>query len=342
MSQHPGENPRDQLEVLLRAYDRPENRKWGGRITLLLGTVLGLAVLLSTLVYTVEPDGRAVVKRFGKVVDVADPGLHFKLPFGIDTATFVPTERILKEEFGFRTVEAGRRSEYRVDGDLLAESLMLTGDLNVIDVQWVVQYRISDPEKYLHQVRRQTDTIRDVSEAVMRRIVGNRLASDVLTVGRVSIADATKAAIQDILDNYHMGVRLAAVELQDVTPPDKVKPAFNEVNEARQERERLINEAEKRRNTVIPKARGEAKQVVAEANAYKTRRVNAAKGETARFSSIRTEYEQAPEVTRRRLFLETVDEVLPRARIVVTEEGAASSPLPLLRLNVAAAQGGAQ
>lgn len=327
---------------MMRGLDRPENRKRGARIVALMGVAVLLAFVAMTLVYTVQPDGRAVVKRFGRVIAIAPPGLHFKLPLGIDTATFVPTERILKEEFGFRTSQAGRQTSYRSDRDYLAESLMLTGDLNVIDVQWVVQFRVSDPNKYLHRVRRRTETIRDVSEAVMRRIVGNRLASDVLTVGRVSIADTTKVALQGILDEYDMGVDLVAVELQDVTPPETVKPAFNEVNEARQERERLINEAEKRRNTVIPKARGEAKEVIAEANAYGTARVNRARGEAARFESVRTAYQKAPEVTRRRLFLETIDEVLPKASIVVSEEGTAQGALPLLRLNVAAAQGGAQ
>ena len=336
----PSDNP--VAEWLQRTMERPEERRklrWLG-----LGFV-GLVVALfalSSLVYTVEAEGQAVVKRFGRVVDVVGPGLHFKLPFGIDTANFVPTERVLKEEFGFRTREAGRRTAYDDNGRFLAESLMLTGDLNVIDVQWVVQYRISDPDKYLHRVRMQTHTIRDISEAVMRRIVGNRLASDVLTVGRVSIADATKKAIQAILDQYDMGVRLAAVELQDVTPPESVKPAFNEVNEARQQRERLINEAEKRRNTVIPKARGEAKEVIAEAEAYRANRVNGAKGEAARFSSILAEYERAPAVTRKRLYLESMDEVLPKSRIYVTEEGSgATKPLPLLRLD-AAATGGAK
>lgn len=332
-------DPSDQIEMLMRAYDRPENRKWGRRLIFLLAVLAFGGVLFGTLVYTVEPDGRAVVKRFGEVIDIAEPGLHFKLPFGIDTATFVPTERVLKEEFGFRTLEADRRSAYQSDDALLTESLMLTGDLNVIDVQWVVQYRIADPDRYLHKVRRQTDTIRDASEAVMRRIVGNRIASDVLTVGRVSIAESVKVALQGILEDYDMGVRLVAVELQDVTPPDTVKPAFNEVNEARQERERLINEAEKRRNTVTPRASGEAKQVVAEANAYRTQKVNAARGEAARFTSVLTEYARAPKVTRRRLFLETIDEVLPKANIVVSEEGASQSALPLLRLNVAASQG---
>lgn len=337
MANRDREDPRDPWETLAQLFEQPDGRRWGRRLLAAAGGLIALGVLVGTLVYTVEPDGKAVVKRFGRVVDVAEPGLHFKLPFGIDTATFVPTERILKEEFGFRTVEAGRRSQYREDGqDLLAESLMLTGDLNVIDVQWVVQYRIADPDAYLHRVRAQTETIRDVSEAVMRRIVGNRLASDVLTVGRVSIADATKVAIQDILDAYEMGVRLAAVELQDVTPPDKVKPAFNEVNEARQERERLINEAEKRRNEVIPRARGEAKQVLAEARAYATEKKNVARGEAARFSAIREAYAAAPEVTERRLLLETLDEVLPRAKIIVSEGREGTSPIPLLRLDAAA------
>lgn len=324
-----------------RVVERPDERRKLKRLALgFLLLVVGLFGLTS-LFYTVEAEGKAVVKRFGRVIDVVEPGLHFKLPFGIDTATFVPTERVLKEEFGFRTVTAGRRSEYRSDDTMLAESLMLTGDLAVIDVHWVVQYRISDPAKFLHRVRQRTATIRDISEAVMRRIVGNRLASDVLTVGRVSVADSSKRSMQAIFDDYDMGVRVAAVEMQDVTPPEPVKPAFNEVNEARQERERSINEAEKLRNTVIPKAKGEAKQVVAEAQAYRARRVNGAKGEAARFSSILAAYRQAPQVTRTRMYLEAIDAVLPSMTKYVSEpEAGATRPLPLLQLGAAA--GGAK
>ena len=307
-------------------------RKSRGPIIWAIILLIGAGLVL-TSVYTVQPDGKAVVKRFGQVYDVTGPGLHFKLPLGIDTATFVPTERVLKEEFGFRTIQPGQRTSYRRDSPQLKdESLMLSGDLNVIDVQWVVQYRISDPDKYLHKVRDRTGTIRDISEAVMRRVVGNRLGSDVLTVGRVAVANEVRESMQAILDDYEMGVGLVAIELQDVTPPDAVKPAFNKVNEARQERERLINEAEKARNRLIPAASGEAKQTIAEAKGYATNRINEAKGTSARFTSILKEYKQAKDVTRRRLYLEALDEVLPSVgRIYVMPEGA-NGALPLLNL----------
>src|SRR5690606_34841825 len=189
-----------------------------GIVLLLAAGVIVVWGLLSAF-YSVEPDGKAVVKRFGRVVAVRDPGLHVKLRFGIDRAWFVPTERVLKEEFGFRTVAVGPRTRYG-DADLLGESLMLTGDLNVIALTWVVQYRVQDPDLWLHRVLDQPDTIRDISESVMRRIVGNRLGSDVLTIGRAEVAAEVKAEMQRILDGYEMGVHIQAVELQDVTPPD--------------------------------------------------------------------------------------------------------------------------
>ncbi len=284
-----------------------------------------------TSFYTVEPEERAVVTRFGEVIGISDPGLHFKIPFGIDQAHKVATERLLKEEFGFRTarVDPERATQY-APGDFSHESLMLTGDLNVIDVTWVVQYRISDPEKFLFQIRNPTQTLRDVSEAVMRQIIGNRLGSEALTVGRVEIALKAQEEIQSILDKYDSGLRVSTVELQDVVPPARVQPAFNEVNVARQERERMINEAEKRRNQVIPAARGEARQVVSEAEGYRTERINRAHGDVARFSAILEEYASAPEVTRRRLYLETMTEVLPTVgSVYVVQEG---QPLPLLNL----------
>ncbi len=307
-------------------------RKSRGPFIWALVLIVGAALVL-TSVYTVEPDGKAVVKRFGKVHEVAGPGLHFKLPLGIDTATFVPTERILKQEFGFQTDIPGQRTLYRRDSpDMKQQSLMLSGDLNVIDVQWVVQYRINDPDKWLHRVRDQQGTISDIAEAVMRRVVGNRLGSDVLTIARVSVANEVLQSMQKILNEYDMGVNLVAIELQDVTPPDAVKPAFNKVNEARQERERLINEAERERNRLIPTARGQAKQTVAEAKGYSTNRINEAKGTSARFTSILKEYKQAPDVTRRRLYLEALDEVLPSVgKIYVMPDGAAGA-LPLLNL----------
>ncbi len=316
----------------------------GGVGLIILVFLIGAALL--SAVYTVQPEGRAVIKRFGKVTAIKPPGLHFKLPFGIDQAVFVPTEMVLKEEFGFRTLQAGQRSQYRKTSREQEESLMLTGDLNVIDVEWVVQYRIKDPDQFLHRVRNPTDAIRDVSEAVMRRIVGNRLGSEVLTVGRVGIAIDARQEIQELLDSYELGVQIVTIELQDVTPPDVVKPAFDEVNEARQERERLINEAEKRRNAVVPKARGEAAQLIAEAEGYRARRVNRASGDASRFNAILTEYNQASEVTRRRLYLETMETLLGRVERVFVMEDAVHAPLPILNMNAVPGagrgQGGAQ
>ncbi len=304
-------------------------------ITYVVGGVVLLFLLggLRSIVFSVEPEGRAVIQRFGKVVAIKDPGLHFKLPFGIDVATFVPTERVLKEEFGFRTVSTTtRRTQYAKTTDMQEESLMLTGDLNVIDVEWVVQYRITDPVKYLFSVRRPTGTIRDISESVLRRIVGNKLGADVLTIGRVAIADESLQEMRDILNGYDMGVTIERIELQDVTPPDKVKPAFNAVNEARQQRERLVNEAEKARNEIIPRARGEADEIIAQAEAYRFERTNAAQGEAARFTSLLAAYAESPEVTRRRMYLEMIDLVLPKlGRVLVLEPGGVS-PLPLLNL----------
>lgn len=286
-----------------------------------------------TSYYTVQPEEQAVVKRFGAVVSIREPGLHFKLPFGIDRAYNIPTARVLKQEFGFRTAGTGDRTNYRKDAPLLEESLMLTGDLKVIDVEWVVQYRISDPSLYLHKARDPSKTIRDISEAVMRRIVGNSLGSDVLTEKRVEVAMNARQELQEILDSFEMGIQISTIELQDVTPPEKVKPAFNEVNQAEQERERLINEAEKRRNQVIPRAEGQAKQIIAQAEGYAAERVNAARGETARFTAILSEYEKVPEVTRQRLYLEMVDEVLPNLGRVYIMEDEGMSPLPLLNLS---------
>ncbi len=301
--------------------------------TLSWGIAVFVVVIgLYSSVYTVQPEGKAVLKRLGKVIAIKEPGLHFKLPFGIDHKYFVPTERILKEEFGFRTVAAGRRTQYSSGDRYSDESLMLTGDLNVINVEWVVQFRIDDPDKFMHKVEDQISSIRDVSEAVMRRIVGNRLGSDVLTVGRVEIAEDSKIEIQRILNTYDMGVHITAIELQDVTPPETVKPAFNKVNESRQEKERLINDAEKKRNQKIPRAKGEADQIVSEAEGYAAERINIAKGEASRFKAIQKEYSRNPEVTRKRLYIETMDKVISEIeKLYVIEEGG-TMPIPLLNL----------
>ena len=283
--------------------------------------------------YTVQPEERAVVKRFGSVIGITDPGLHFKLPFGIDRVQLVATERVLKQEFGFRTEDATQFQRTRFsDDDFPGESLMLTGDLNIIQVEWVVQYRIGDPIRFLYGMRDPTGTLRDLSESVMRRTVGNRIGSDVLTVGRVDIANTARDEIQAAMDQYDNGIRIITVELQDVVPPPLVQPAFNEVNEARQELERMINEATMQANQAIPRARGTANRIISEAEGYATERVNRALGETARFTAVLFEYRNVPEVTRSRLYLETLNEALPRIGRVLVVQDDQISPLPLLNL----------
>jgi membrane protease subunit HflK len=300
--------------------------------------VIGFGVVLVlwaayTGFYTVQPEERAVVKRFGRVFSISDPGLHFKLPFGIDEVQLVATERVLKEEFGFRTVATSAAGSSRfAGGEFPDESLMLTGDLNIIQVEWVVQYRIGDPIKYLYSMREPLRTLRDLSESVMRRVVGNRIGSDVLTVGRVEIANAARDEIQSAMDQYDNGIRIITVELQDVVPPPRVQPAFNEVNEARQELERMINDATRQANETIPRAEGTANRVISEAEGYAIERVNRSKGETARFTAVLAQYRDAPAVTRARLYLEALSDALPRIGSVLVMQEGQISPLPLLNL----------
>lgn len=291
---------------------------------------LVVLVLAFNAFYTIEPEEQGIVLRFGKFTDITDPGLHFKIPM-VDQVIKVPTQRQLKEEFGYRTEEAAVRSRY-TQADLSSESLMLSGDLNVANVEWVVQYRIVDAEAFLFRVRNPQSTVRDLSEAVMRQTVGNRTVDEVLTVGRQEAATLVEQNLQALLDEYQTGLRVEQVVLQNVNPPEPVKPSFNEVNEAEQEREQLINTAESEYNKVIPRARGEAEQTIAQAEGYALDRVNRAQGEANRFDSLYTTYRQAPEVTRQRLYLETMGSILPKVGQKVIVDDDARSVLPLLNL----------
>jgi membrane protease subunit HflK len=303
-----------------------------GRLAMIIGTAFVAWAAFSSF-YTVQPEERAVVKRFGRVIGITDPGLHFKLPLGLDTVQLVATERVLKQEFGFRTEDSSALERTRfVDQEFPSESLMLTGDLNIIQVEWVVQYRIGDPIRYLYGMREPTGTLRDLSESVMRRVVGNRIGSEVLTIGRVEIANTARDEIQTAMDKYDNGINIITVELQDVVPPPLVQPAFNEVNEARQELERMINEATMQANQAIPRARGTANRIISEAQGYATERVNRSLGETARFTAVLSEYRNVPEVTRSRLYLETLNETLPRIGSVLIVQDNQIPPLPLLNL----------
>lgn len=305
------------------------------RPILIAAAVLLLVIVgAATTVYTVQPEERVVVKRFGAVVKTTSPGLHFKLPFGVDHIERVATERVLKEEFGFRTATASQPTRY-VERAFPDESLMLSGDLNIIDVEWVVQYRISDPIKFLYNMREPTRTLRDLSESVMRRVTGNHVGSEILTTARVKIANTTRDELQRAMDLYGTGIHIVTVELQNVVPPKAVQPAFNQVNEARQEQEKMINEATRQANQVIPRAKGEASRIIAEAQGYASERTNQALGEAARFGSILTEYQAAPEVTRRRMYLEALSEVLPEIGSVLVIKDGQMAPVPLLHLGEA-------
>ena len=331
------EQPQDLTDLLLagkRKLFGPGGPKGpaGRQLAIVLAVALGLWGAYSS-VYTVQPEEQAVVKRFGSVFAISNPGLHLRLPFGIDTVQLVATERVLKEEFGFRTESTSATSASRFAAQRFpSESLMLTGDLNIIQVEWVVQYRIGDPVKYLYNMREPLRTLRDLAESVMRRVVGNRIGSDVLTVGRVEIANTAREEIQSAMNQYDNGIRIITVELQDVVPPPRVQPAFNEVNEARQELERMVNEATRQANEAIPRAEGTAKRINSQAEGYATERVNRALGESGRFSAVLLEYGSVPAVTRSRLYLEALSDALPRIGSVIVVQDGQMSPLPLLNL----------
>ena len=281
--------------------------------------------------FQVGTEEEGVVTRFGKHVRTVAPGLKMKIPF-IEKIYKVPVERQKKQEFGFRTEQPGIRTQYSRTGSVTEdEAIMLTGDLNLANVQWVVQYRVSDPYNYLFKVRNPDNTLRDLSEAVTRQIVGDRTVNEVLTVGRSEIASEVKILLQELAREYSLGIEIAQVVLQDINPPESVKQAFNAVNEAQQERETLINEAKSEYNKVIPRARGQAQETIQKAEGYATQRVNNAQGEVARFNALYEEYVRAPEVTKRRIYLETLPEVLPKLgnKSITSENG--TNMIPLLK-----------
>jgi membrane protease subunit HflK len=285
--------------------------------------------------YEVDTEETAVVLRFGKFHTKTASGLHFKLPFGIDSVHLVKTGRILKEEFGFRSVRPGVRSVYQKEG-YADESQVLTGDLNVSDLEWIVQFKIQGPYKYLFAIKDPVTTIRDVSEAVARKVVGDSNVTAVLTTERALLANKIHQEMQKILDSYDIGVRIVTVKFQDVNPPEKVKAAFNGVNEAEQQKESLIQQAREQYNKEVPKARGEAKRMIQEAEGYALERVNRAEGDAKRFSALLKEYQAYPEVTRKRMYLEVIERMLPNVKdvwVIDGEGGNANSLLPVLPLS---------
>ncbi len=300
-----------------------------GKILAIVLVVLMLQGVYSSF-YKINPAEVGVVLRFGQYNRTDQPGLHFKLPY-IDSLYKVDVEEIRKEEFGFRSRYPGQKSSFDRRGYNM-ESLMLTADKNVINVAWIVQYRVSDPQNYLFQIKDVRQAVRDLSESVTRRIVGN-MDFDYVLSNRDLLAADVKRELQKELKNLHAGISIGTVQFQDINPPDQVKPAFNEVNEADQDMKRLVNEAEEIYNQKIPKARGNAKQIVEEAHGYAVARINNAKGESQRFLSILTEYKNAPEVTRRRMYLEAMQKVLPKVNSVYVMDKDQQTPLPLINLS---------
>jgi membrane protease subunit HflK len=316
----------------------------GGGVIRIVAIVLLIVVVAFTSAFTIDPEEVGIVLRFGKFVRQADPGLNFKLPLGIEQVIKVPVQRQLKEEFGFRTQSAGVRTQYSQQ-EFDDESLMLSGDLNIADVEWVVQYRIVDPYKFLFRVRDVRATFRAMTEAVVREVVGDRTVNEVLTVGRTEVASLVEQQLQELANQYETGIKVEQVVLQNVNPPEAVKASFNEVNQAEQERESKINDAQRQYNDKIPRVKGDAQRVISEAEGYKLERVNRAEGEAARFTSLFTEYQRAPEVTRQRLYLETLNDVLPKAGRKIVVDDDVGGLVPLLNLDgtrLPGSQGGAQ
>jgi membrane protease subunit HflK len=298
-----------------------------------IGIIIGILglIFLSTILYQVGTDEVGVITRFGKYIATTQPGLHVKIPYGVDRVVKVPVKRVQKEEFGFRTAKPGVRTEY-VKGISTEESLMLTGDLNSAIVEWIVQYRIGNPVEYLFNVRNVTDIIRDASESVMRQVVGDRSVDEVIILSRREVALEAKEQLQNTLNSYKTGIHIVTLELKDVNPPDPVKPAFNEVNEAKQEKERMVNEAWESYNKAVPKARGEAEKTIRQAEGYALNRVNRAKGDANKFLAIWKEYNRSKDVTRRRLYLETLNEVLPKIGRKYVVDSEQKGLVQLLRL----------
>ncbi len=318
-------NPLEEFEI------PPQIKSLLGNIKTIVFGVIVIAVLFSSI-YTVGPEEVGVVQRFGEYTRTAEPGLNFKAPF-IEGVRIVPVERQLKQEFGYRTISSGVQSQYQKRG-YEDESLMLTGDLNLGDVEWVVQYRISDPYNYLFKVRNPEKTLRDMSEAAMRQVVGNRTVNEVLTIGRASVAARVQEILQELNVEYETGVRIEQVVLQDINPPDPVKRSFNAVNEAQQQRETLINEARSDYNRVIPRARGEALQTIQQAEGYSTNRINTAMGEVAAFNELHREYLLAPQITKQRIYYETIQDLLPKIgnKVIMDQDG--GNVFPLLQMQM--------
>ena len=289
--------------------------------------ILAIIVWLATGIFIIDPEEQGVIKRFGEVTEVVGPGPHYHLPSPIETVQIAPVTAVRRLEIGFRTIQTGPPAKYR---RVLKESLMLTGDENIIDVQFIVQYRISDLENYLYSLTNPDVTVRSAAESAMREVIGDSSVTEALTVGKGIIENTTALLLQQTMNSYKGGIKIENVKLQDVHPPDAVKEAFKDVVSAREDREKMINDAEGYRNNLVPKARGEAAQLVNSAKAYAKEKVLVAIGESERFNLVYEEYKKAKDITRERILLETMASILPKVNKVIADKELGGNVLPFL------------
>lgn len=299
---------------------------------LVLAVIIGILALIFIFsgFYKVDASEVGVIQRFGKYWETTSPGLHFKIPFGVDKVTKIAVERNFKQEFGFMTLQPGVRTQYSKQ-DFSDISLMLTGDLSSVLVKWIVQYKIADPVKYLFNVRRPEETLQDISEAMMRLVVGDHSVDEIISLSRQDIELQSKELMQKYMEEFETGLYIENIRLQNVDPPEPVQPAFNEVNQAVQEKERITNEAEAAYNKVIPQAKGQKQQAISQAEGYLADRINRAKGDANKFLSVWKEYDRARDVTRRRLYLETMLAVIPNLENIYIVDEQQKGLIPLLQ-----------
>jgi membrane protease subunit HflK len=300
-------------------------------VILVIAGILVIA-LLGTSVYIVDQTEESVITRFGKFYSISGPGLHFRLPFGIDKQYLVNVTSVQTEQFGFRTLTSGVSSTY---SNLTNESTMLTGDLNIIEVEWIIQYRITDPKAWVFNVMEKTETIRDVSRSAINMLVGDRAIMDIMGSQRSTIESEAAVFMNETFRGYGLGIDVIAVKLQNIDPPAGVQEAFDDVNKAEQDQNRLINEGQQAYNAEIPRAKGEADRLIQIAQGYAAERVNRANGDVSRFNSVYEEYQKAPEVTRRRLYYEMIEEVFKDDTETVIIDRNFNNFLPLRDLNAA-------
>jgi len=303
----------EEKEKIINLAEKIPKLKFSKKI---FGFVLVLALYLASGIFVVAPDEQGVVRRFGKFIRIESPGLNYHLPYPIETVVTPAVTQVKRLEIGFRTISFEPPARYR---EIPVEALMLTGDENIVSAEAIVQFKIKDPVSYLFNIILPEQTVRSAAEATLRQVIGERKIDEALTVGKYEIQEETKRLLQKLLDSYKAGILIVAVQLQDVNPPKEVQDAFKDVASAKEDKSRYINQAQGYKNDLIPKARGEAVKMTKEAEGYKIERIKKAEGDVAKFNSILTEYKKGESITQARLYLETMEEILPNMNKIIVD-----------------------